>query len=269
MITENPITFHVPNSSFLNQAALKSVDTFAANHSGLPIMETFLSYEGEGLKIGTPRILIRLGGCPIRCHNCDTPQSFVVKESRMQYVSVGEAFQMIRELSYDSEGNRLVNEVSITGGEPMMYPERITELAELLKGDGFSPVLETSGLIIDEEVFSKFDYVSLDIKAPSTKVQVSEANINAIYEISKKHKWVQVKVVISNKADLDWVLEHLPQFLSLSNKHPLILTPNSPFIKHGKQSPQKYWETMEMIVKWNKGYNIVAIPQIHKLVGLR
>ena len=253
---------------FKNQAALKTINAFNEQHEGmLPLMEMFKTYEGEGSKIGTPRILVRFGGCPVYCNNCDTPQSFNVRKS-MEIISPEDLTTKIVNLASDGE-NFTVREISLTGGEPMMYPQAIVKLAGLLHILGFKTSLETSGTIIDQNVFFHFDYVSLDIKLPSTGVDFTTEQIESIYEIKNQHPGTQVKVVVSNEDDLAWIEEHLSKFINpLSKSAPLIITPNSPYIKDGvTQEASKYYDLMMMIVDWNKGYNIVVIPQIHKLLS--
>ena len=254
---------------FKNQAALRTIENFKAENAGmLPLMEIFKTYEGEGSKIGTPRILVRFGGCPVYCNNCDTPQSFNVRKS-MRVISPEDLSTEIVKLATDDAGNYTVREISLTGGEPMMYPEAIVKLAGLLHILGFKTSLETSGTVINQQVFSHFDFVSLDIKLPSTGVDFTAEQIESIYEIKNHHPGTQVKVVVSNEDDLAWVQEHLAKFINpLSKSAPLIITPNSPYIKDGvTQEASKYYDLMMMIVDWNKGYNIIVVPQIHKLLS--
>src|SRR5262247_2732537 len=42
----------------------------------LRITETFLSLQGEADAVGWPTFFIRLTGCPLRCHYCDTAYAF-------------------------------------------------------------------------------------------------------------------------------------------------------------------------------------------------
>src|SRR6058998_1027950 len=37
----------------------------------------FVSFQGEGLHAGRRQLFVRLGGCPLRCRYCDTPESLV------------------------------------------------------------------------------------------------------------------------------------------------------------------------------------------------
>ena len=263
---DNIIKFHTKD--FLNKGALKSINGFKAENQGkVPVMEIFKTYEGEGSKIGTPRILVRLGGCPVRCVNCDTPHSFTVKKS-MKVYSPAELVQEIVKVARYDENHFSVREISITGGEPMMYPEEVKQIAIGLHALGFKTSIETSGTIIDQEVFTYFDYVSLDIKLPSTGVMFTKEQIATIYAMKCQHPGTQVKVVVSNEEDLQWVLDNLYDFINpLSKSSPLIITPNSPFIKNGKQEDSVYADLMNMVVEWNRGYNVAVIPQIHKLLG--
>jgi organic radical activating enzyme len=125
---QHQIKFVMPE--FKNKPALRSIDKFKLENTGsVPVMEIFKTYEGEGLKIGTPRVLVRLGGCPVHCVNCDTPQSFTVKKS-MKVMTPSEVIEAVLNLINDETNRVTVREVSITGGEPMMYPELCTDRVE-------------------------------------------------------------------------------------------------------------------------------------------
>src|SRR5215470_10942873 len=41
------------------------------------VSELFVSFQGEGLHAGRRHLFVRLGGCPLRCRYCDTPESLV------------------------------------------------------------------------------------------------------------------------------------------------------------------------------------------------
>lgn len=42
----------------------------------LKITEIFLSLQGEAEAAGWPTVFVRLTGCPLRCHYCDTAYAF-------------------------------------------------------------------------------------------------------------------------------------------------------------------------------------------------
>jgi len=41
------------------------------------VSEVFVSFQGEGVHAGRRHLFVRLGGCPLRCRYCDTPESLV------------------------------------------------------------------------------------------------------------------------------------------------------------------------------------------------
>ena len=55
--------------------------------SALRITEIFHSLQGESSSVGLPTVFIRLTGCPLRCHYCDTEYAFHGGEKR----SIGRA----------------------------------------------------------------------------------------------------------------------------------------------------------------------------------
>ena len=42
----------------------------------LRITEIFLSVQGEAASVGYPTVFVRLTGCPLRCHYCDSEYAF-------------------------------------------------------------------------------------------------------------------------------------------------------------------------------------------------
>lgn len=104
----------------------------------LQVSEIFYSLQGEGARIGTPTIFIRLKGCKAKhaCYSagikCDTE------------------FESGKEMSYNDiikwiEDNApQCNEITWTGGEPT---DQLTkEIIDCFKAEGFYQAIETSGL---------------------------------------------------------------------------------------------------------------------------
>src|SRR5688572_9934102 len=89
-----------------------------------PALALFASILGEGAYVGEPQTFVRLAGCPLRCRWCDTPSSWHVTRAPEPAAAVA---QRVRAL----DGAR-PRTVSITGGEPLLWPAFVRELAREL-----------------------------------------------------------------------------------------------------------------------------------------
>ncbi len=96
------------------------------------ITEIFKSIQGESTFAGLPCTFIRLTGCNLRCHWCDTAYAFYGG----QKMAPEEVLAKVREL-----GGKLVE---FTGGEPLLQKE-VPALAAQLLQEGSRVLIETSG----------------------------------------------------------------------------------------------------------------------------
>ena len=146
-----------------------------------PVMEVFSSVQGEGRYAGELQVFLRLRGCPLRCRYCDTPGSWelnsddaLAPRARVESTAAVGERHVSREETWASpfravcwihDAERAVpRTVSVTGGEPLLWPAFIREL-KLLLGDRRLH-LETAGAHVDalREVLDRVDHVSLDLK---------------------------------------------------------------------------------------------------------
>ena len=119
------------------------------------VKEIFTSIQGEGPYVGYKQLFIRLCGCNLNCSYCDT--DFGENNSK-EYST--------QELINICNANNDCHSVSLTGGEPLLYPDFIKQLGE--KCD-LPLYLETNGTLADklEEIIDFITYISADIKLPS------------------------------------------------------------------------------------------------------
>ncbi len=97
--------------------------------------EIFYSLQGEGVRMGTPAVFLRLAGCNLSCHWCDT------KHSWGKGVVVDAATLATRVLAYHCRS------LVITGGEPLLQQAELSALLALLPEDFFVEV-ETNGTLL-------------------------------------------------------------------------------------------------------------------------
>jgi organic radical activating enzyme len=103
------------------------------NGNYLPLVEEFYSIQGEGFHSGKAAYFIRVGGCDIACHWCDSKLSW--NEKLHPLVSIDEIVNKIRKTPAQS--------VVVTGGEPAIY--NLEPLSILLRKYRINNFLETSG----------------------------------------------------------------------------------------------------------------------------
>jgi 7-carboxy-7-deazaguanine synthase len=241
----------------------------------LHVVEIFPSVEGEGLMIGVPTAFVRLFGCNVGCLTCDTPESWHPEfKVNAQEIATRDIFLTLMDLAYgvgrDTNSQKL-KRVSITGGEPMLFPEEIYWLAVRLQACGLVVNLETSGTVFNTDVFGTVDTVSMDIKTPSSGHELNQNNIRTINEIYSRCRNLYLKAVVKDQEDLDFLLDNFGPILHSapmkSIGRPLVLTPCVEMLDISPQS--KCYEVQELILNWNKGYNIAIIAQQHKLLSYR
>lgn len=113
------------------------------------------------------RSVVFLQGCPLRCPYCHNPDTWDVNGGTEQEAQ--EIFETVQRYKpyFGPNGG-----VTVSGGEPLLQAEFVTELFTLCKADGISTALDTSGIRLDESVkklLAVTDIVLLDIKFPDTK----------------------------------------------------------------------------------------------------
>src|SRR5437762_4827940 len=95
------------------------------------VSELFVSFQGEGAHAGRRHLFVRLGGCPLRCRYCDTPESLVpVAECRVLGPD-GEhrrrnpltVAALAREVQTLRDGAPPLHAVAVTGGEPLVQAD--------------------------------------------------------------------------------------------------------------------------------------------------
>ena len=161
-----------------------------------PLVEVFASIQGEGRFVGRPTAFVRVAVCPLRCTYCDTPESYTAtaefpvrlgapsgennEERHEQNPVDGQraaelALTAMEQSPFCGHG-RLPPMVSVTGGEPLLYPGFVRAVGEELHDAGVELLLETAALDARAlaDCVAAVDHVSADYKLPET-LEGSEA----------------------------------------------------------------------------------------------
>ena len=154
-----------------------------------PVLEMFVSIQGEGRFVGVPSLFVRLGGCNLRCvfgnSRCDTPYSSFELDKPI-CDNVESAIEMALSLL---EKHPNVGHVVITGGEPMIHREALRLFLNSKVGD-YHITIETNGSLLamfpweDPEGF----IVGVDLWSVSPKLSTSvDWNLKYLTEEQKEH----------------------------------------------------------------------------------
>jgi pyruvate formate lyase activating enzyme len=115
-------------------------------------------------------------GCPLKCAWCHNPEGQSTEIETMTRrdgtkIKCGEDWtseDLVKELSVNADIMRQSGGgVTFSGGEPLMQADFLSETIELLKGEGLSVAIETSGYVpfADyKKIVSMVDFVYQDIK---------------------------------------------------------------------------------------------------------
>lgn len=113
------------------------------------------------------RSVIFMQGCPLRCICCHNPETWDFNGGEKK--SVAELVdKVLRYQAYYGENGG----VTVSGGEPLVQAEFLTELFKELKRRGVHTALDTSGCILNEkvkELLKHTDLVLLDFKYTNSK----------------------------------------------------------------------------------------------------
>jgi 7-carboxy-7-deazaguanine synthase len=180
-----------------------------------PVMERFLTVQGEGAYTGVSAWFIRLGGCDVGCAWCDVKESWDAEAHPKV-----DAGTLVEEAKASKAPICVV-----TGGEPAMHD--LNALTEGLRAEGLRTHIETSGT---HPLTGDWDWVTFSpkrFKAPLPEFY-TEAD--------------ELKIIVVNRHDLNWGEEHAAQ---LSDACARYLQPEwdrrdkvLPYImEHLKQSP--------------------------------
>lgn len=152
----------------------------------LRITEIFYSLQGEAETVGLPTVFVRLTGCPLRCHYCDSEYAFFGGEKQ----SINEILTAVSAFG--------AKHVCVTGGEPLAQPNCLPLLGALCDA-GYDVSLETSGALTVADVDSRVSRV-MDLKTPAS----GEVSRNRYENIALLGSHDQIKFVVCDRNDYEW-----------------------------------------------------------------
>lgn len=199
------------------------------------VVEIFKSIDGEGIRTGAPTIFIRFAGCNLRCEYCDTSYAMNGYQRDVKYSTLEAIVDEVVKYSVPNtpthDGVSInVNNITITGGEPLLHVKDIISILEALNNTAFaySVNIETNGSIDPAEFINLYNqtafcmcrynnlFFTFDIKTDSageyekdvcidlnTKKPKAFNNIDCISNYSVTHN--VMKAVVGSESELEYV----------------------------------------------------------------
>lgn len=194
-----------------------------SNEISYQINSIYPAIEGEGIHIGMAQIFVRFQGCAIGCVNCDSKETWEFSD-RFNWPKG----KVIAEIEQISQSYKIpVKRVSITGGDPL-HPKHVPAVIDLihcLKANDYQVNIEAAGSRVVPEVFDLVDFISFDVKTPSTQVKTPLQNLTKL--IASYPNKFQVKSVVADEVDFNFVLDFYQQAKAQTKvkEIPWVLTP--------------------------------------------
>lgn len=146
------------------------------------------------------RFVVFLQGCPLRCKCCHNPDTWNLDAGSL--ITAEEIIEKAKKYVdyFGSDGG-----ITISGGEPLLQSEFVTEIFTLAHQNGINTCIDTSGCILNDNVkklLSVTDRVLLDIKYNSNELYLKnvgcsiDAPLKFLEYLNKKQIKTTIRQVI-------------------------------------------------------------------------
>ena len=181
-------------------------------------IETCGTVDGPGI-----RFVVFTQGCPMRCLYCHNPDTWGVNENTNLKITTTQILKQYESVKEFCKGG-----ITVTGGEPLVQIDFVTELFKQSKEKNIHTALDTSGVLFNpndktkiDELLKYTDLVLLDIKHIDEKkhIELTKHSNKNILEFAKylsnigKQMWVR-HVVVPGINDKKEYLEKLGEFIA-------------------------------------------------------
>lgn len=217
----------------------------------LKISEIFESIQGEGPNAGIPSIFLRTATCNLKCSWCDTKYTWDWENYDYS--------KEVKEASLDEVrgqiGQYQIKNLVVTGGEPLLQQEPLSELLKEIKPQGYFVEVETNCTIIPNEgLMQLVDQWNVSPKLANSDNPLQSYEISECYNFFAAQKNSYFKFVVENESDLNEI-EHFIQKYNLPRTRVLLMP----------QAAEKneYLMRNETILSLSKTHNLGYSPRIH------
>ncbi|MGQ9730865.1 MAG: 7-carboxy-7-deazaguanine synthase QueE [Candidatus Zipacnadales bacterium] len=251
------------------------------------VAQIFSSVQGEGLYVGIRQLFIRTYGCNLNCIYCDTPASRT--QTGPCHIERGPGsgqWEMVENpISIDFISGYISmmtppairhHSIALTGGEPLLQPDFVVEVARLAHTYGLRAYLETNGQQVEalEKVIEEIDIVAMDVKLPRSQpagevvdAQTFLARSEAFLQRARR-KEVFAKLVVTADVEESEVMEVAKAIANQSPACPLVLQPVTWTSEGAKGGVGPSHLLALQAAASSVLQDVRIIPQCHRLMGI-
>jgi organic radical activating enzyme len=267
----------------LGDALRSKLKTTEAPSPKAPLIEVFHSIQGEGRHVGQAMAFVRVATCPIRCLYCDTPHSYTAEPrakvalggrdlAEPNPVSAERAAELVRQVTAAAGTGGRTPRVSVTGGEPLVFPEFVAAIGQRLRAQGYRLHLETAALdpLALQKCVQQVDHLSADYKLPET---LAGGGVHGAQHVQccqialQRGATVDVKIVLTSKVTDPSLEQAFADLLPLRDKILLVLQPVTPF---GATTGTVARIDLERFAATaaRQGFDLRVLPQVHRQLNV-
>lgn len=233
------------------------------------LSEIFTSIEGEGILFGTKTMFVRLAGCPLKCHWCDTLYALPM-DSGSDY-SIDEVKELILNSLHPN-----TYKVNFTGGEPLVQYEAVIELAKFVRQKDIKTYLESA--CYDAARFAKvlphIDLIKVEFKLKDSKVvdekhygSLLRSELDCLKLVIDNGKTAYIKVVVTNSSSLKEFKELVHEVFRAAKPAEIagfIIQPSYKIDEPTLDVLFGFYDAVYPVYD-----QVRVVPQLHKVIGVR
>lgn len=251
------------------------------------LVEVFSAIQGEGLNVGTRQIFIRFALCDLRCHFCDSANTWYAPPTCRVELSPGlrnfeihpnpVSLDLLIEWVQKQNQPLLHDSISLTGGEPLLHAPFLADFLPELRAIANLPIyLETGGHRPEQlaMILPYLDSVGMDLKLPSVSGESYWLEHQKFLQMCfDAQVEVFVKIIISKNTDPGELKRAALLVADISQEVPIFLQPVTPLAEFDQfdqvpvapPDPNQVLEWQALMKSITK--QVRVIPQTHKMLG--
>ena len=188
---------------------------------------TLTAIDGPGL-----RFLLFLQGCPLRCMYCHNPDSWLPEDFKEERTAE-EILEMFNKYRKICSGG-----ITISGGEPLMQRDFLSELVHLFRAEGIHTAIDTAGSVLlndSMQLVADTDLFILDIKHSNTEkyhkltggdLNITLSNAKLLSDSGKK-MWIRYVLVPGITDDIEDIKKEAEIIAELNGVEKVVVLPYS------------------------------------------